>query len=117
VLLRTWLLNLLFKEGIIMSLYYTANANRLTVNTNGYKMLEYIVMNDGATKYELVTNVLGKTGTKKSLRGYYSCYMRGWVDSGIVEYDKTNFKYYITRLGMNRMLSAIVDEANFGFDN
>lgn len=78
---------------------YNANGRKLKLGSNGHKMLKYIVDNGGATKYELVTKVLGKKGTRKSLRGYYSCYMRGWMDHGIVSYDAANYTYHVTKQG------------------
>lgn len=78
---------------------YNANGSKLKIGSNGYKMLQYIVENGGATKYELVTKVLGKKGTRKSLRGYYSCYMRGWMDHGVVSYDASTYKYQVTLKG------------------
>lgn len=86
--------------------YYTANGKNMKKGQNGFKMMEFILKNNGATKYELVTNVLGKVGTKKELRGYYSCYMRGWVDSGLVELDTKTHKYYATAKGANYFLCA-----------
>lgn len=82
-----------------MSLYYTANGSKLKLGSNGHKMLQYIVANGGATKYELVTKVLGKKGTRKSLRGYYSCYMRGWMDAGVVKYNSFSCTYEVTQKG------------------
>lgn len=82
-----------------MSLYYTANGSKLKLGSNGHKMLQYIVAHGGATKYELVTKVLGKKGSRKQLRGYYSCYMRGWMDAGIVKYNAANFTYEVTQKG------------------
>lgn len=78
---------------------YNANGSKLKLGSNGYKMLQYIVANGGATKYDLVTKVLKKVGTRQRLRGYYSCYMRGWMDNGIVSYNRFSNTYEATPKG------------------
>lgn len=78
---------------------YTADGTRIKLGSKGHKMLQYIVDNGYATKYDLVTKVLGKTGTRRQLRGYYSCYMRGWMDHGILGYNQSNYAYYVTDKG------------------
>lgn len=85
---------------------YTANGNRMVKDNNTYKMLELILKNNGATKYECLTQALGKVGSKQKLRGYYSCFFRGLVDSGVLEYDHKTYKYYITAKGANLFLKA-----------
>ena len=57
---------------------YNADGSRIKLGSKGHKMLKYIVDHGTVSKYELVTKVLGKVGSRQSLRGYYSCYMRGW---------------------------------------
>lgn len=86
--------------------YYTANANRMKFGQNGFKMMQYILKNDGATKYECLTEALGKKGSKHRLRGYYSCYFRGWMDAGVVTYDPKTYKYHATAHGAHQYLLA-----------
>lgn len=78
---------------------YTANATCLNKRSKGFKVLEHIILKDGVTKYECVTRVLGKIGTRKELRGWYSCYFRGWVDSGVVTLDRKTHMYHSTKHG------------------
>lgn len=78
---------------------YSANATHLKRGSKGHKMLKYIVEHGGATKYTLLTKALGVKGSKQGLRGYYSAYMRGWVDSDVVSYDPSTYMYYITPKG------------------
>jgi len=85
---------------------YTANATRLTTSSKGFKMLSLIIKKDGTTKYECLTEALGKVGSKEQLRGYYSCYFRGWMDSGVVSYDPTTYKYHITPAGTHLYVLA-----------
>lgn len=87
--------------------YYTANASRLTVKSQGFKILDFIAANDGATKYECVTEALGKTGTKQELRGYYCVTFQGWVRNGILSYDKKTYKYQLTAKGAQAYVKAL----------
>lgn len=78
---------------------YTANGNKIKLGSQGHKMLKHIIDNGGSTKYDLVTKVFGKVGSRKQLRGYYSCYMRGWMDNGILKYNHFNSSYELTEKG------------------
>jgi hypothetical protein len=78
---------------------YNADGSRIKLGSKGHKMLKYIVDHGTVSKYELVTKVLGKVGSRQSLRGYYSCYMRGWMDHGILKYNKFNSTYEVTEKG------------------
>jgi hypothetical protein len=78
---------------------YTADGSRIKLGSKGHAMLQYIVANGSVSKYELVTKVLGKIGSRKSLRGYYSCYMRGWMDHGILKYNRFSSTYEVTEKG------------------
>lgn len=86
--------------------YYTATGKNMKKGQNGYKMMQYILVNEGATKYECLTNALGKTGSKQKLRGYYSCYFAGWMQAGIVTYDPKTYKYHATAKGANYFIKA-----------
>ena len=90
--------------------YYTANATTLNRNSKGVDMLEHIISNNGATKYECLTQALGKIGSKEKLRGYYSCYFRGWVDSGVVTLNHITHKYPCTKYGASLYLTALTKE-------
>ena len=85
---------------------YTANASKMTVNSKMYKILQLILLNRGATKYECVTKILGVVGSKQRLRGYYSCTFRGLVDAGILSYSKKDYKYNITTAGIHKYIAA-----------
>ncbi len=78
---------------------YTADGTRIKLGSKGHKMLQYIVDHGTVSKYELVTKVLGKVGSRKQLRGYYSCYMRGWMDHGILKYNSFAQAYEVTDKG------------------
>lgn len=78
---------------------YTADGSRIKLGSKGHAMLKYIVDNGSVSKYELVTKVLGKVGSRRQLRGYYSCYMRGWMDNGILKYNHFNSTYEVTPKG------------------
>jgi predicted transcriptional regulator len=78
---------------------YTADGSRIKLGSQGHKMLKYIVDNGTVSKYELVTKVLGKIGSRYKLRGYYSAYMRGWMDHGILKYNHFNSTYEVTDKG------------------
>jgi hypothetical protein len=78
---------------------YTADGSRIKLGSQGHKMLRYIIDNGSVSKYELVTKVLGKVGSRQKLRGYYSCYMRGWMDNGILKYNHFNSTYEVTPKG------------------
>lgn len=86
--------------------FYTATGKNMKKGQNGFKMMRHILANDGATKYECLTEALGKSGSKQDLRGYYSCYFRGWVDSGVVTYDPKTYKYHATAKGAHYFLNA-----------
>lgn len=60
----------------------------------------------GCTKYELLTEALGKSGSKSQLRGYYSAYFQGWVNSGVVQLDRKTHKYSITTHGVRMFMNA-----------
>ena len=85
---------------------YTANASNITSDSKMFKILQLIITKNGATKYECVTGVLGVTGSKQRLRGYYSCTFRGLVDAGVLSYSKQNYKYNITTTGIHKYIAA-----------
>jgi len=90
--------------------FYTATGSKMKKGQNGFKMMRYILSNECATKYECLTEALGKSGSKKSLRGYYSCYFKGWINSGVVTYDKSTYKYHATAKGAHYFLEASMKE-------
>lgn len=85
---------------------YTVTATNLRSSSKGYKVLQYILNKEGATKYECVTEVLGKTGSRSELRGYYSDSFRGWVDNGVLTRDPKTMMYNITPYGRSLVLKA-----------
>ena len=88
---------------------YETNASRLNPSSKGFKMLDHLMHHShlgGCTKYELLTEVLGKVGSKQKLRGYYSVYFQGWVKSGVVTLDHDTYKYNITPHGTLMFLNA-----------
>ena len=78
---------------------YTADGTKIKLGSQGHKMLRYIVDHGTVSKYDLVTKVLGKFGSRRQLRGYYSCYMRGWMDHGILKYNHFRKAYEVTEKG------------------
>ena len=93
------------KKGNIMSNFYgeygsRINGSRFTTSSKGYKILCHILLNGPKTKYECVTDVLGKVGSKQKLRGYYCVYFAALRDCGLVQYNSSNFTYSITEKGM-----------------
>lgn len=78
----------------------------LTTESKGYAILKFISENLGASKYDCVTKVLGKSGDKKSLRGYYSVYFAGLKGCGFLSLDTKTHKYSITETG-KKLLKAI----------
>ena len=88
---------------------YKSNASRINKRSKGYKMLELIIRNSGATKYECLQEI-GKQGTKKQLRGYYSVYFQGWVKNKVVSYESKHHKYKITNHGKMMFLKASAKE-------
>ena len=92
-------------KGNIMSNIYgeygsKINGSRFTTASKGFKILCYLFSNGPKTKYECVTEVLGKVGSKQKLRGYYCVYFASLRDSGFVNYNPSNFTYSITDKGM-----------------
>lgn len=80
--------------------------NKLTAERPGTitrAILSYIRENNGATKYDIVTNVLGKRGSRKDLRGYYSVFFSMAKNSGLLSYDSKTYNYHITEKGYNAL--------------
>lgn len=82
------------------------NASRLKPSSKGFKMLKHLIICGDSTKYELLTEALGKVGSKQMLRGYYSVYFGGWVRSGVVTLNQSTHKYSITTHGVLMFLNA-----------
>lgn len=85
-----------------------SNANRLKRDNQCFKILNHLINNGPSTKYQLLTLALNKTGTKKSLRGYYSLYFQSLVHHDIIsikrcENDRRSFRYSITQIGRDKM--------------
>jgi len=94
---------------------YRNYKNRLYTGLTGTKMksttkicqiLNYINDNNGATKYECVTNVLNKTGSKQDLRGYYCCAFNDLVEQGICDYTRKGYQYTLTTYGAELLRNA-----------
>jgi predicted transcriptional regulator len=85
---------------------YSANASKITSNSKMFKILQLIILNNGATKYECITTALGVVGSNQKLRGYYSCTFRGLVNAGVLCQSKTSYKYYITADGISKYVEA-----------
>ena len=80
---------------------------RLTTKSKGYKVLSAIQdPKDGLSKYEWVTTILGKEGSRNELRGYYCVTFQGWREAGIVVLNNGAHKYSITELGLERLRAA-----------
>jgi len=90
------------------SSYYTVTGTKLTSKSNGFKILKFIASQNGATKYDCLTKALGKVGTHKALRGYYSSYFRGLVDNNVVKLNYCTNEYMITDYGRKLLLNAFL---------
>jgi hypothetical protein len=66
-------------------------------------ILMYLKTEGVKTKYEIVTKVLKKIGTKHELRGYYSCMMTDLLDLGMVSYNVSDYTYELTVKGDNTL--------------
>lgn len=78
---------------------------RFTTESKGYKILKFILENDGASKYDCLIHI-GKKGTKKSLRGYYSVYFASLVQAGFLVRTNVDYKYEITLAGTKLVRSV-----------
>ena len=85
---------------------YTANANRITPSAKSFKVLSFIAIADGATKFECVSKVLGRQGSKRQLRGYYCAPFRGWMESGVLIRNDWTHEYHITTKGRALLKAA-----------
>lgn len=65
-------------------------------NTKIRKIFKYILDNGQASKYDLVTNVLKKEGTRKTLKGYWCTNFAALRNSGLLNYDYETKKYNLT---------------------
>ena len=77
---------------------YPNIGSRFTTESKGFKVIKFI-SESPATKYECVTTVLGKTGTKTRLRGYYCVYFKNLVEANIIKRIGAGV-YAITPLGL-----------------
>lgn len=84
----------------------SVNATKLTSDSQGFKILDYIIKNEGATKYDCLTQALGKRGTRDQLRGYYSVYFQSLRANNVLIYNNVSKKYHITPLGLARYVVA-----------
>ena len=84
--------------------------SHMTGERKGTKLraiLKYVDENQGATKYEIITDVLGKTGTKRDLRGYYSTNFASMRGSGLLNLDFDTHIYTITDLAIDALNNEI----------
>ncbi len=76
---------------------YTQTYTGTRKNTKLRAILNYIKENGPVTKYEIVTKVLGKIGTRTELRGYYSTNMLSMRVSGMLNLDMKTRTYELTK--------------------
>lgn len=84
----------------------SANAKRITPSSQSFKVLSYIQLAKGATKYDCVTKILGREGTKRELRGYYSDAFADWTANNILTLNRKTHKYHLTAKGLRRLTAA-----------
>jgi predicted transcriptional regulator len=65
------------------------------------QILAYLREYGSASKYEIVTEVLNKVGSRTELRGYYSTNFKKLRDSGLVGYYENDKEYFITDEGID----------------
>ena len=58
--------------------------SRFTLKSKGFKIIKFI-SESPSTKYECVTSILGKSGSKTQLRGYYCAYFKKLVEANIIK--------------------------------
>ena len=73
------------------------------------KILAYIRDNGPVTRYDITTNVLGKKGTRKELRGYYSTNFITFRDSDMIEIDWDTRTYTLGETGRQALLNYPVN--------
>jgi hypothetical protein len=86
--------------------YCGYTGTRLKTNHKAYRILDFIRKNNGATKYEVVTEVLGIVGNRVDLRGYYSCAFADFKQLGWLTLNTKTHKYYVTESGMQLLSNA-----------
>jgi hypothetical protein len=82
------------------------NATRINRDSKGFKMLETVLINAGASKYECLI-AMGKTGSKQELRGHYCTYFQAYRNNGLLTLNETTNNYHITHLGRVLYLEAL----------
>jgi hypothetical protein len=87
--------------------YGTATATRLRNGqpTKLIKILAYIRDNGPVTRYDITTKVLGKQGTRKDLRGYYSTNFIKYRNSNLIELDWDTMTYTLGESGRQALLN------------
>lgn len=83
--------------------YVTATRTRFGQPTKLIQILKYLKENGPVSRYEISTKVLGKVGTRKQLRGYYSTNFIAFRESGLIDLDWESRTYTITRDGLNAL--------------
>ncbi len=75
---------------------YLAKLTGERKNTKMRKIFEYIRDNGPVSKYEIVTKVLGCTGSRTDLRGHYSTNLLTMRRSGLLNLDWESRTYQLT---------------------
>ena len=81
----------------------TATRTRFGKPTKLIQILDYLRQYGPVSRYELTTKVLGKVGTRKDLRGYYSTNFIVFRESGLIKLDWDSRTYTITEDGLNAL--------------
>lgn len=79
-------------------------------NTKLRAILRYLDVTGGAKRYDVVIDVLGKTGSKRALRGYYSTNFASMRNSGLINLDYDTGLYTIANLGIDALNNEITLE-------
>jgi Mn-dependent DtxR family transcriptional regulator len=80
---------------------------RMKADSSMTKVLRYIDLNQGATKYECLTEALGYSGTKSQLRGTFSCMFQDLKQIGVCDYNSKTYKYTLTEKGERLLAKAL----------
>lgn len=85
---------------------HSENENSLSKNSPGFQMLQLIILNNGATKYECLTQALGKVGSKQMLRKKYALFFNAWLNTNVCTYNHRTHKYRCTSHGAELFVKA-----------
>ena len=77
--------------------HFGARANK---NSKIAKIFNYVAEKKRATKYDVVTNILGVKRNRRDARGYYSTNFQTYRDEGFMNYNEDKYEYSLTTKGL-----------------